>query len=87
MKIKEGFVLKEIDNNFIVVAIGEAVKTFNGMIQLNETSAFLWKLLESGKEEREMAEEFAKEYGVSLEIATNDVNEFIQNLKEANLLK
>lgn len=87
MKIKEGFVLKEIDNNFIVVAIGEAVKTFNGMIQLNETSAFLWKLLESGKEESEMAEEFAKEYGVSLEIATNDVNEFIQNLKEANLLK
>ena len=42
MKIKEGFILREVAGNYIVVAVGSAVKQFNGVITLNETGAFLW---------------------------------------------
>ena len=86
MKIKEGFVLREVSGNFIVVAVGEGLKTFNGMIQLNETSAFLWKMLEKGAEENQLVDAMLNEYAVSREIAEKDVKEFIESLREANLI-
>ena len=86
MKIKQGFILREVSGNFIVVAVGEATKTFNGMIQLNDTGAFLWKLLEKGATQEQMVEQMATEYAVDNQVAQQDVKEFIENLKEANLL-
>ena len=86
MKIKEGCVLREVSGNFIVVAVGEGIKTFNGMIQLNETSAFLWKMLEKGAEESQLVDAMLNEYAVSREIAEKDVKEFIESLREANLI-
>ena len=86
MKIKQGFILREVSGNFIVVAVGEATKTFNGMIQLNDTGAFLWKLLEKGATQEQMVEQMATEYAVDSQVAQQDVKEFIENLKEANLL-
>ena len=87
MKIKKGFVVREIAGQNIVIALGEATKTFNGMIQLNDTGAFLWKLLEKGAEEDQLVEQMMKEYGIERDVAKGDVQEFIQGLKEANLLQ
>lgn len=86
MKIKDGFVLREVGDNFIVVAVGEGIKTFNGMIQLNDTGALLWKLLEKGANEQELVTAMLKEYNVTKEVAESDVKEFIESLKEANLI-
>ena len=46
MKIKDGYLHREVAGNIIVVPVGEASMNFNGMINLNETGAFLWKLFE-----------------------------------------
>ena len=86
MKIKQGFILREVSGNYIVVAVGEGTKTFNGMIQLNDTGAFLWKLLEKGATQEQMIEQMASEYAVEKQVAEQDVKEFIESLKEANLL-
>ena len=86
MKIKDGFVLREVGDNFIVVAVGEGIKTFNGMIQLNDTGALLWKFLEKGANEQELVTAMLKEYNVTKEVAESDVKEFIGSLKEANLI-
>ena len=54
MKIKDGFILREVAGNYIVVAVGSAVKTFNGVINLNQTGAFLWELLQKGAEKEDL---------------------------------
>lgn len=87
MKTREGFVLREIGGNHVVVAVGEAVKIFNGMIQLNETGAFLWKKLSVGIEIDELVEQTTKEFNVEKDVAEKDVREFVESLKEANLIK
>ena len=46
LKTKKGFLLRRLGDEFMVVAIGEASKSFNGMIRLNDTGAFYWKELE-----------------------------------------
>jgi hypothetical protein len=88
MKIKEGFILREVAGNYIVVAVGEAVKNFNGVINLNESGAFLWKILSQGVEnESQLVDALLGEYDVEKEIAERDVNSFIARLKEAGLIK
>jgi hypothetical protein len=87
MKIKEGFILREVVGNYIVVAVGNAVKQFNGVINLNETGAFLWKRLSEGAEEQDLIDALLNEYEVSEEIAKRDVGKFIDKLKQENLIK
>ena len=86
MKIKEGFILREVAGNFIVVAVGEAVKTYNGVIKLNETSAFLWNKLVKGATEDELVDALLEEYDVEKEVAVKGVQSFINRLVEAKLV-
>ena len=87
MKIKEGFLLREVAGSFVVVAVGDAVKDFNGIINLNETSAFLWKCIEKGMDEQSIAETLVSEYEVDKEIVIKDVKSFITKLTEAGLVE
>ena len=87
MKIKEGFILREVADSYVVVAVGEAVKSFNGVINLNETGALLWKTLEKGADENDLVQALLNEYEVERELAENDVKLFIKKLTEAGLIK
>lgn len=87
MKIRDGFILREVADNYIVVAVGEAVKSFNGVINLNETGAFLWKQLENGTDKEALIDALLAEYEVDREVAEKDVETFIAKLTEAELLK
>ena len=86
MKIKEGFILREIAGSFIVVAVGDAVKNFNGVINLNPTGAFLWKKLSEGGDEQTLLKALLDEYEVDEQLAKRDIAMFIDKLKNANLL-
>ena len=87
MKIKDGYLLREVAGNYIVVAVGEAVKEFNGVINLNETGAFLWKILQEGATEEQLLNALLEEYEVEKELAEKDVKAFVAKLTEAKLIK
>ena len=86
MKIKQGFILREVADSFLVVAVGDAVKQFNGVINLNETGAFLWRLLEKGATEVELKTALLNEYDVDGETAARDIKAFLEKLENANLV-
>ena len=86
MKIKDGFVLRTVGDNSVVIALGERAKEFNAMISLNEVGAFLWKQLENGAEEQGLVLALLNKYEVDEEIAKKDVKKFVEKLQEAELL-
>ncbi len=86
MKIKQGYILREVAGNYIVVAVGEAVKNFNGIINLNETGAFLWRQLQEGATEEQLKAAMLEEYDVQEDVAQNDIKAFIDKLNEKGLL-
>ena len=86
MKIREGFILREIAGKKIVVAVGSAVKHFQGVINLNGTGAFLWELLQNQVEKEQLISALLGEYDIDKETAEADVEAFISTLKQANLL-
>ena len=80
MKIKKGFVLRVVGGENVVVPVGEMSKTFHGMINLNETGAFLWRFFSEEHTLQEGVEALCNEYVVSVEIAQADVEKFINTL-------
>ena len=81
MKQKDGMLMRKVgDDEYVVVPTeGELVNT---LLTLNETGAFLWNLLETDRTEEELAQELAKEYGITTEQAREDVGEFAETIRK-----
>lgn len=77
MKIKDGYILREVAGNNIIVAVGGESVTFDGIKTLNETGAFLWRNIEKGMNEESLVKVMLEEYEVDEETAKADVKEFI----------
>lgn len=86
MKVKSGYILREVAGNYLVVAVGEEAMDFNGLITTNETGAFLWNKLSSDISEQELVSAMLDEYDIDEETASADISSFISKLKEAELL-
>lgn len=86
MKTKEGFILRKVGSQYVVAATGKASENFNGMMRLNESGAFAFRLLQEGVTEDELAARIVAEYDVSEETARRDMENFLAALKEADAL-
>ncbi len=87
MKIKEGFILRNVAGNNVVVPIGQATIDFNGMMSLNETGAFLFEKMLKGTTREELIEALKKEYEIEEALARKDVDDFIAKVESEGLFE
>lgn len=87
MKIKDGFMLREVGNQTVVVAVGEASKSFNGIIRLNPTGKFLWEKLGTQTDGNALLSAMLDEYDIDEETAKKDIAAFVSKLKGAGILE
>ena len=85
MKIKKGYLINELGDEYIVVTVGDATKDFNGAIRLNRTGAFLWKSIQDGADTKEKLISNMLDYyeGLDKETAQGDVDEFLEVIRFA----
>ena len=86
MKIKKDFMLREVAGYAVVVPVGEGALDFNGVINLNESGAFLWKAMEQDTTQEKMVEALLGEYDVDEVRAKADVEAFVKKMRDANLI-
>ena len=79
MKLKDGFVLRKVGGDNIVVPTGDTLD-LNMMVTLNETGRFLWEKLEKGAEAEELVAALLEEYAVEEETARSHVAAFVEKL-------
>lgn len=87
MKIKSGFLLREVAGNTVIVPVGEETVEFNGIITINETGRFIWDLLEKGIEKEELLKVFLAEYKVGEAEAKEDISAFLQTLLDNGIME
>ena len=87
MKIKDGFVVREIAGQCVVIALGAASKNFNGMIKLNSSGKFIWEKLSLGAELEDIVAAMVNEYEIDAEVAKRDATAFVEKLQGANILE
>lgn len=84
LKIKQGFLLRKMMNAHVVVAVGEAGNTFNGMIRLNDAGAWLWQEMQTGIEPNALIDKMLDRYeGLTRAEAQADLDEFVQSVRFA----
>lgn len=86
MKVKDGFLLREIMNEFLIVPIGDRLADFNGLISLNESGKLLWQSLNEEKSEQELVDIILENYDIDEDTALKDVKIFIKTMKDNDLL-
>ena len=86
MKIKEGFALRKIAGEDIVIPIGNNIADFNGVVRLNESAAFLWKKLQEEIIKDDLIKALIKEYKIDEDLAIKDVEQFINILEQNKVI-
>lgn len=87
MKILEGFRLRKLGNEHIIIGEGLQQVNFNKMVSLNETAAFLWYKLEGCDfTVEDMADLLCGEYEVTREVALKDAASLAEKWLEAGLI-
>ena len=93
MRTIEGFRLRKLGNEYILVGESMALINFNKMITLNETAAFLWEkaaefTASNGSfDASDLCKALCAEYDVAPEQAMTDVTATISSWKEAGVIE
>ena len=85
MKIKPEYKLREVSGMNIVVST--AGMDFQGIITVNETAKFIWRMLETGTEKSEIISALAGECNVSEAEIKEDVEEFLSTLEREDIVE
>lgn len=87
MKIKQGYILKHVANQHIVVPVGEEAINFNGLLNLNESGVLLFEKLQEGTTLEALLKLLKETYEVDDKRALEDIESFINILKSKNLFE
>lgn len=87
MKLKKGFVMKEIAGECVVISTSSDLD-LKGVITLNSTAQTIWKALESGVDTIDgLTDALTSEYEVDEPTARRAAEAFVAKLKELNFLE
>lgn len=87
MKIREGFILRQVLDIYAVIGVGSEAYMPNRIMSVNETGAFLWRMLENGAEKQELIDALLREYETDPQTAEKDVDAFLNELQDKGLVE
>lgn len=81
MKIKSGFVLRNIAGEHIVMPTGKNIGVFDGTIVLNEVAAFVWEQMTESCSREELVQSILSEFDVDRAQAEMDLDALLEKLR------
>ena len=86
MKVRKDFVLRETAGDYMIIPTGRTVRSFDGLITVNEVGADLWDMLQSEVTFDDLLRGILTIYDVDKETAEEDIREFLDTLRERGIL-
>ena len=86
MRIKEGYLLRQVADTWVIVPLALDTVDFNGMITLNDSAVLLWRELEKGADTASLVRAMTAEYSVSQQQAREDIEEFLRTIDQVGCL-
>ena len=87
MKLKIDFIVKNVADKSVAIAVDGAKAGFDGMLTLNDIAAFIFGCLKEDTSFEEIVKKFLDEYDATREQAENTISNFIAKLKDAGLIE
>ena len=86
MKLDPEFLMQDVGGEAILVPTGSAAEKLHGIVQLNETAAFIAEMLRRETTPEAIVLALDKEYEGTREQFTQAVNETLSRLREAGAI-
>lgn len=87
MKIKEGFILKDVAGSKIVIATGNQRLNFSGIITFNDVGAEVFNMLNGTNSVEEIVAKISNDYNAPCEVVKSDVEKLIEKMRKHNLIE
>lgn len=87
MKIKAGFVLRNVVDEFIIMPTGDNIAKFEGAVVLNEVGAFIFRQLENAASREDVLSAVLNEYEVDEAQAAADLDGLLSQFETMGILE
>lgn len=84
-KIRPGYVLREISNEFLAIPFAPDLES-SDIIILNPVSGLIWEKLQNECTLQQLVSAVTEEFAIDNATAENDIKEFLQLLKDNKIL-
>ena len=86
MKLKDGVIISQVENEYVAVFAGEAGRACSGMMRMNKVSAFIMERLQQETDEAQLVAALLERYEVSEEDARKSVLFVIDQVNKAGIM-
>ncbi len=86
MQIKEGFILRTIGSEHMVMPTGENIAKFGGAVVLSDTAAFIFEQLKQPIAREDLVKLIVGEFDVDEATAGKDLDELVDGFREMGIL-
>ena len=87
MKLKNKYILRNVADKTVAIALENSGEQTEGVLTLNDTGAFIFGLMNDGADKSAIVEKFFSEYDVTKEEAEKSVDSFMESLKNTGLVE
>lgn len=87
MKIKPGFTLRHVVDEYMVMPTGDNIKRFGGTVILNEVSAFIFEQLQQPISREDLLCQVLAEFDVDEATAAADLDALLEQFRQLELLE
>ena len=86
MKKTEGYIVKRLEVEYLVLPTGKRTEEVNEVISLSETAGFIYLHAEEAENIDELAQIVGKEYGIDSSEVYEDVKSVVKTLQDKRIL-
>ena len=86
MRHREGYILRRVGEKHIVLPVTEGASALGAALQLNESGALLWTMLDEETTEQALAAALRGAFDLDADTALHDVAAFVAKLRGNRLL-
>ena len=87
MKAKQGFILRNVVDEHILMPTGDMIGKFNGTVLLNDVSAFVWEKLQNPVSRDDLLKAILDEFEVEKAVAAADLDTLLSTFKEYGVIE
>lgn len=87
MKIKDGFIMKDVAGSKVVLPLGERQAEIRGIITFNDIGAEVFNMLDGTNSVEEIIARIVKDYDAPYETVKSDVEKLIEKMRENGLVE
>ena len=75
-------VTRKTGNEYVLVPVTDNIADMDSVYTINETGAFIWELIDGKRTIGDIIGLLADEYEIESDIAINDINDFVDKMKD-----